>query len=105
MCTCLNLIVVKNVTFNTSKAAKKDGIKDGDQMKLTTQRLKKLIREELSKKELDNKKEMDSGSKDAAADFKKGKKRDIKDKSEIYKSNYGKTYQDLEDEELEDMND
>jgi len=68
-------------------------------MKLTTQRLKKLIREELSKKE------MDSGSKDAAADFKKGKKRDIKDKSEIYKSNYGKTYQDLEDEELEDMND
>ena len=48
---------------------------------------------------------MDSGSKDAAADFKKGKKRDIKDKSEIYKSNYGKTYQDLEDEELEDMND
>ena len=56
-------------------------------------------------KEIDNKKEMDSGSKDAAADFKKGKKRDIKDKSEIYKSNYGKTYQDLEDEELEDMND
>ena len=54
---------------------------------------------------LENKKEMDSGSKDAAADFKKGKKRDIKDKSEIYKSNYGKTYQDLEDEELEDMND
>ena len=49
MYTCLNLIVVKNVTFNTSKAVKKDGIKDGDQMKLTTARLKKLIREELSK--------------------------------------------------------
>lgn len=82
---------------------RKDGTKDGDQMKLTTQRLKKIIREELSKKELENKKEMDSGSEDAAADFKKGKKRDIKDKSEIYKSNYGKTYQDLEDEELENM--
>ena len=47
MYTCLNLIVVKNVIFNTSKAAKKDGIKDGDQMKLTTQRLKKLIRESM----------------------------------------------------------
>ena len=47
MYTCLNLIVVKNVTFNTSKAVKKDGIKDGDQMKLTTQRLKKLIRESM----------------------------------------------------------
>jgi len=47
MYTCLNLIVAKNVIFNTSKAAKKDGIKDGDQMKLTAQRLKKLIRESI----------------------------------------------------------
>ena len=45
MYTCLNLIVVKNVIFNTSKAVRKDGTKDGDQVKLTTQRLKKLIRE------------------------------------------------------------
>jgi len=44
---CLNLIVVKNVTFNTSKAVRKDGTKDGDQMKLTAQRLKKLIRESM----------------------------------------------------------
>ena len=47
MYTCLNLIVVKNVTFNILKAVKKDGIKDGDQMKLTTARLKKLIRESI----------------------------------------------------------
>ena len=47
MYTCLNLIVAKNVIFNTSKVVKKDGIKDGDQVKLTTQRLKKLIRESM----------------------------------------------------------
>ena len=49
MFTCPNLIVVKSVTFNMQKDAKNVGKKGGDQMKITTQKLKQLIKEELDR--------------------------------------------------------
>ena len=46
---CQNLIAVKSVTFNMWKGVKIAGKQDGDPMRLTTQRIKEIIVEELEK--------------------------------------------------------